>query len=511
MATLAQTIPTTLDTPGLAMPGAYPLSRTQSHAEQSSVLAGAQAYLPGGDDVQRGLTNAGQAAKAHLPSGIAGYFAAPESEPAETPDVLGADAKTPTRPTFSTSSSSAQSAGTDSSASTAASSTMLDPNICPRNAGYSQLGSTPSLPASLVLGASDSSANSIPSSLASSKYAAPVPPTSLASDTSAKFISWPLHSSQPEPQSRIDGALIPVAGEPGSASAPLNSAPQGTALHPPPAESSPLAANSTSVSVSPPFTPIPPVAGQGSGVSSVYFPLVAGNLASTGNAADPNTAARTDEANTDTASSNQPVASNDVLAFLAAEGVAQYLASVGLSGPPQAQSEKPSGDEQMHNADTGMDPKLKLAPPALEWEAGANTPTHTYTHAKTQTPSNGHTHAEDAQRAEFSGEEYGLLGKEEDVANVDIDAAYKEKAAGAAHASETAAAVWTVYGVHPTAPDLGTQATGVSDDVVVHSMSPDNSNTNIGPEDTDAKDKDAKPEKRRSRLVAKIKEKMHVG
>ncbi|KAJ6528786.1 hypothetical protein DFH09DRAFT_878978, partial [Mycena vulgaris] len=67
---------TTVQTPGPAIPGAFPEDSVLAPTVtgEPSILHAANAYLPAEEDVQRALTNVGQAAKAYLPSQVAGYF-----------------------------------------------------------------------------------------------------------------------------------------------------------------------------------------------------------------------------------------------------------------------------------------------------------------------------------------------------------------------------------------------------------------------------------------------------
>ncbi|KAJ7352147.1 hypothetical protein DFH08DRAFT_647085, partial [Mycena albidolilacea] len=70
------TTPPPLDTPGPRFPGSFPhLEELASGASRSgeTLMDTAKTYLPAEDNVQRAITNAAQAAKAYLPSSVAGY------------------------------------------------------------------------------------------------------------------------------------------------------------------------------------------------------------------------------------------------------------------------------------------------------------------------------------------------------------------------------------------------------------------------------------------------------
>ncbi|KAJ7094898.1 hypothetical protein C8R43DRAFT_1049439 [Mycena crocata] len=334
--------------------------------------------------------------------------------------------------------------------SAASSQPGVDSSSSPPDAGYAQLASTPSLVPPHVPDAaeSDSIADSTSFMLASSKYDATAPPNSLASSNSPKFLSsspgcrsstappsTPIppvaaeYFAHPEVQkSHIDGARIPVAGQPGSVSAASYSNPQGNTMLP--TDSAAKTASSS------PFTPIFPVNG---------------------------TSAAANSTTTQREKSAKAAPSNEVLATLAAEGVARYFEAEGLSGAGPFVTTS------------------NMTPPALDWEQRS---IFTGNENATSAP-NGHTDAEDAQRAEFSDARYGVLGREE--------------AATVAGENGTGSAVFTAHGMHhPTAANSGTQATGVSDDIAANGR-------------TEPKDSTPKTEKRRSRLVAKIREKMHVG
>ncbi|KAJ7094889.1 hypothetical protein C8R43DRAFT_1049429 [Mycena crocata] len=335
--------------------------------------------------------------------------------------------------------------------SAASSQPGVDSSSSPPDAGYAQLASTPSLVPSRISDTanSDPTAQSISSSLCSSEYDTTAPPNSLASSNSPKFLSsgpalgssiappsTPIqpvaaeYFAHPEVQkSHIDGARIPVAGQPGSISAASYST------------NTMLPTASARTTSSPPS------------IFSVEGTSVAVNSTTT-----------------EKEKSTKAFPSNEVLATLAAEGVARYFEAEGLSG----------AGPFVTTSD--------MTPPALDWEQRS---IFTGNENATSVP-NGHTGAEDAQRAEFSDARYGVLGREEAAS---VPQTNTNTVAGG---NGTGSAVFTPYGGHPTAPNLGTQATGVSDDFTAEPR-------------TQPKDSTPKTEKRRSRLVAKIREKMHVG
>jgi hypothetical protein len=69
---------TPLHTPGLRIPGSFledPKPEAVSGGGET-LLDTAKRYLPAQDDVQRAMTNAGQAAKGYLPQSVASYLRA---------------------------------------------------------------------------------------------------------------------------------------------------------------------------------------------------------------------------------------------------------------------------------------------------------------------------------------------------------------------------------------------------------------------------------------------------
>ncbi|KAJ7748316.1 hypothetical protein DFH07DRAFT_942295 [Mycena maculata] len=105
----------------------------------------------------------------------------------------------------------------------------------------------------------------------------------------------------------------------------------------------------------------------------------------------------------------------------------------------------------------------------------------------------GQTDVEDAQRAVFSEPGFGMLGCEEDGIEVDP----REAATDANSRAQQGGAMFTTYAVH--AP----HASGQGENSVEDGASP--------VEDGEDTNGNGKATKRRSRFVAKIKEKMHVG
>lgn len=65
--------PSTVSTPGLDFPGAYPKGGDES-ASPSSDLNTAKSYIPAQKDVTSALANAGVAAKSYLPQSVQSYF-----------------------------------------------------------------------------------------------------------------------------------------------------------------------------------------------------------------------------------------------------------------------------------------------------------------------------------------------------------------------------------------------------------------------------------------------------
>jgi hypothetical protein len=64
---------TPLEMPGPPVPGAFPEEQAPERSGETLVDT-AKLYLPAQDDVQRAMTNAGQAAKAYLPQSVASYL-----------------------------------------------------------------------------------------------------------------------------------------------------------------------------------------------------------------------------------------------------------------------------------------------------------------------------------------------------------------------------------------------------------------------------------------------------
>ncbi|KAJ7186034.1 hypothetical protein C8R46DRAFT_1343126 [Mycena filopes] len=85
---------TPLDTPDEnPIPGSFPAERAPEPRSEETVLEKAKAAVPEEDQVQRAITNAGQAAKAYLPPSVAAYLPSAES--------TGSDLDlTPPRPPF---------------------------------------------------------------------------------------------------------------------------------------------------------------------------------------------------------------------------------------------------------------------------------------------------------------------------------------------------------------------------------------------------------------------------
>ncbi|KAJ7113838.1 hypothetical protein C8R44DRAFT_881414 [Mycena epipterygia] len=408
---------TGVETPGPAIPGAFPIQPASSpHSNgDTTILGAAKALLPAEDTVQRALTHAGQAAKAFLPPGVAGYFAAPP----ESATDRGAGSTT---------------ASSDSTADITAD---MDPAV----------------------------------------HAQPLPTSETNVRTTANAgDSAPVLGDTRPPLSASSSALSGSSSVLSAASTifATSASPQDEGYAPLASTASLVKGNESHLEVHdavPPFTPIPPIAL--TDANAAYFPTAEIPVGSAANAPpsvpDHTSASLRAQGPSADASTRTLTSADSVIPASAKEGASSNKGDV--KGAHTSNSE---GAGDLNASDISV-------------------PLHTDAHAH----ANGHTEAEDAQRAVFSDPGFGVLGRDGDA----NPSSGTEKGAGAGFEAadsnaDTGVAIFTAYGVHAPLQVPPSADDGDLDDDEVSPGS------------------DGKKEKekgRGSRFVAKLKEKMHVG